>query len=96
MSNSDENTDYETKAIHAGQEYEQWSNQEIIPPIVTTLTFYQDDPTNMQVYFQMHTILHRKRYIGHLLRSTFFHFRAITMDVSAIQHVIRLNVVWLH
>lgn len=40
---------FETKAIHAGQEYDRWSNGEIVPPIVTTSTFFQNDPTNMQV-----------------------------------------------
>lgn len=49
MSEANENVGFETKAIHAGQEYEQWSNKEIITPIVTSMTFFQDDPTNMQV-----------------------------------------------
>lgn len=49
MSETNENIGYETKAIHAGQEYDQWSNKEIVPPIVTTMTFFQQDPTNMQV-----------------------------------------------
>lgn len=72
MSNSDENRGFETKAIHAGQEYDQWSNREIIPPIVTTLTFFQDDPTNMQVSVGMHARLHRKRFICYLIGFTFF------------------------
>lgn len=49
MCEANENMGFETKAIHAGQEYDQWSNKEIVPPIVTTLTFFQHDPTNMQV-----------------------------------------------
>lgn len=49
MSDASNNLSYETKAIHAGQEYDQWSNKEIIPPIVTSSTFFQNDPTNLQV-----------------------------------------------
>ncbi|XP_055298497.1 putative cystathionine gamma-lyase 2 [Sitodiplosis mosellana] len=51
MSDAGEYTGYETKAIHAGQEYDQWSNREIVPPIVTSMTFFQDDPTNMQGHY---------------------------------------------
>lgn len=36
---------FATKAIHAGQDHKQWSNSEIVPPIVTTTTYYQEDPT---------------------------------------------------
>lgn len=40
---------FETKAIHAGQEYDRWSNLEIVPPIVTSMTFFQHNPTDMKV-----------------------------------------------
>lgn len=43
------NEGFETKAIHSGQEYDQWSNLETVPPIVTSMTFHQHDPTNMKV-----------------------------------------------
>lgn len=51
MSKSTEsvNTGFGTKAIRAGQEYEQWSNLEIVLPIVTSMTYYQNDPTHMKV-----------------------------------------------
>lgn len=40
---------FETKAIHASQSYEQCSNNELVPPIVTSNSFYQEDPTQMTV-----------------------------------------------
>lgn len=67
---------FETKAIHAGQEYDQWSNKEIIPPIVTTLTFFQDDPTNMQVLV-LHCIVKYLLFLFiqfYTLCLNFFHF----------------------
>lgn len=45
--NETKNLSFNTKAIHAGQEYNQWSNSEIVPPIVTSVTYYQKDPTNI-------------------------------------------------
>lgn len=48
MSNPVVNVDgFGTKAIHAGQQCDQWSNLETVPPIVTSVTFYQKDPTNI-------------------------------------------------
>lgn len=38
---------FETKAIHAGQEFDQWSHSELVPPIVTSITYYQKNPTNI-------------------------------------------------
>lgn len=38
---------FDTNAIHAGQEYLQWSNLEMVPPIVPSVTYYQKDPTNI-------------------------------------------------
>lgn len=53
MSDSDQkesaNWSFETKAIHAGQEHTQWSNNEMVPPIVTAATFVKADPTKMKV-----------------------------------------------
>lgn len=46
MSDASENLNFETKVIHAGQKYDQWSTLELIPPIVTSNTFYQQDPTD--------------------------------------------------
>lgn len=40
---------FETRAIHASQSYEQCSNKELVPPIVTSNTFYQEDPTDPTV-----------------------------------------------
>lgn len=50
-SKANPNKDYgfATRAIHAGQEYDQWSNREIVPPIVTSMTYYQNDPAKMEV-----------------------------------------------
>lgn len=46
-SNGIKNVNFDTKAVHAGQEYNNWSNSEIVPPIVTSVTYYQKDPTNI-------------------------------------------------
>lgn len=40
---------FETRAIHFGQEYDQWGHNEIVPPIVTSVNYYQYDPTNSSV-----------------------------------------------
>lgn len=40
---------YDTKAIHAGQEFDHWGHLEIVPPIVTSVNFYQMEPTNSTV-----------------------------------------------
>lgn len=47
--NDSKNWSFETKAIHAGQEHTQWKNNEMVPPIVTSMTFYLNDPTKMTV-----------------------------------------------
>lgn len=52
-SNKSKNWSFETKAVHAGQEYTQWKNNEIVPPIVTSMTFFQNDPTQMKVRLNM-------------------------------------------
>lgn len=35
---------YATKAIHVGQDPEQWNSMAVIPPIITSATFKQDGP----------------------------------------------------
>lgn len=40
---------FATKAIHSGQDYKQWTNLEIVPPIVTSTTFYEADPLQRTV-----------------------------------------------
>lgn len=42
---------YDTKAIHGGHEFDPNSSMhsEIVPSIVTSMTFYQPDPTNITV-----------------------------------------------
>ena len=35
---------FATKAIHVGQDPEQWSHQSVIPPLVTSTTFKQPAP----------------------------------------------------
>lgn len=36
---------FATKAIHVGQEPEQWSHQSVIPPLVMSTTFKQPAPS---------------------------------------------------
>lgn len=48
MSDEHESEDwsFETKAVHAGHEYSHWKNNEMVPPIVTSMTLdfhYQND-----------------------------------------------------
>lgn len=43
---------FETRVIADGQEYSQWTNCEVIPPIVTTMTYFQEDPTDIKVNFK--------------------------------------------
>lgn len=47
--NNSKNWSFETKAVHVGQEYTQWSNNEMVPPIVTSATYHLDDPTKITV-----------------------------------------------
>lgn len=47
--NESKDWSFETKAIHAGQDHTQWKNNEMVPPIVTSMTFYMNDPTKMTV-----------------------------------------------
>lgn len=42
-------TGFETRSIMEGQDYRNWSNFEIVPPIVCSTTFYQRDPVNIDV-----------------------------------------------
>lgn len=40
---------FATKAIHAGQDPENWNSFAVIPPIVTSTTFKQDAPGQHKV-----------------------------------------------
>lgn len=43
MSNNWSN--FTTSAIHAGQDFNQWQNKDIVPPITLSATYYKEDPT---------------------------------------------------
>lgn len=59
MSASEQNSErsFETKAIYTSQICGEWGHNEIVPPIVTSATFYLEDPTDANVwkleFFQM-------------------------------------------
>lgn len=40
---------FATKAIHVGQDPEQWNSMAVIPPITTSTTFKQDGPGEHRV-----------------------------------------------
>lgn len=40
---------FATKAIHAGQDPEQWSSLAVVPPIVLATTYKQDGPAEHRV-----------------------------------------------
>lgn len=40
---------FATKAIHSGQEADQWSHLAVVPPIVTSTTFKQFGPADFKV-----------------------------------------------
>lgn len=40
---------FATKAIHSGQEPEQWSHMSVVPPIVNSTTFKQFGPAEFRV-----------------------------------------------
>lgn len=40
---------FSTKAIHAGQDPEQWSHCAVVPPLVMSTTFKQDAPAEHRV-----------------------------------------------
>lgn len=46
---ADNKVKLETQAVHSGQDYKQWRNKEITPPIVTSVTYHQDDPSHASV-----------------------------------------------
>lgn len=43
---------FATKAIHSGQEADQWSHMAVVPPIVTSTTFKQFGPADFKVSTQ--------------------------------------------
>lgn len=67
---------YETKAIHSGQEFDQWGNLELVTPIVTSMTFYQNDPTNITVSSSKLIFSPRKR-----ITICFLHFDFIGIGI---------------
>lgn len=42
---------FATKAIHAGQDPEQWEHLAVVPPICTSTTFKQHSPAEPKVYY---------------------------------------------
>ena len=44
---------FATKALHAGQEPEQWNSQAVIPPISLSTTFKQQGPADFAKAFKM-------------------------------------------
>lgn len=40
---------FATRAIHVGQDPEQWSHRSVIPPLVMSSTFRQDGPAQHRV-----------------------------------------------
>lgn len=42
---------FATKAIHAGQDAEKWSDMAVVPPIVTSTTYKQFGPGQFKVIF---------------------------------------------
>lgn len=54
MAEPNEGRRFETRAILDGQESSQWKNSEVIPPIVTTMTYFQEDPTDIKVNVQFY------------------------------------------
>lgn len=44
---------FATKAIHAGQDPEQWSHLAVVPPLVTSTTFKQPSPAEPVVSTQL-------------------------------------------
>ena len=41
---------FATKALHAGQEPEQWNSMAVVPPIFMSTTFKQDAPADFRKY----------------------------------------------
>ncbi|XP_031635423.1 putative cystathionine gamma-lyase 2 [Contarinia nasturtii] len=42
--------DFDTKVIHAGQQFDQWKHREVVPSIVPSVTFFRIDPTTIDGY----------------------------------------------
>lgn len=73
MNASNRKRRFETRAILDGQNSGQWSNSEVIPPIVTTMTYFQPDPTDIKVLedaeFSLPYRIYQVLELGILLRS---------------------------
>lgn len=46
---------FATKAIHSGQEPEQWTHRAVVPPLVMSTTFRQDAPTQHRVRIDIYS-----------------------------------------
>lgn len=44
---------FATKAIHVGQDPDQWNSRAVIPPIVTSTTFKQEAPAKHSVIYSV-------------------------------------------
>lgn len=51
MAFKDQPKGFATKAIHAGQDPEQWESMAVVCPLVTSTTFKQDGPAQFRVIF---------------------------------------------
>lgn len=81
QSTKDIEMDYATKAIHAGQDHNQWSNLEIIPPVVTSITYYEPNATKPKVPNRKKKLSKTRIHIIYCI------FRALIMVVMEIQRV---------
>merc|ERR1711953_1047395 len=50
MAYRDNDKHFATKALHAGQEPEQWNSMAVVPPISLSTTFKQDGPADFKMY----------------------------------------------
>lgn len=50
---------FATKAIHVGQDPEQWSSNAVIPPIVTSTTYKQLGPAEHKVNYKKKLFINR-------------------------------------
>lgn len=96
MSHSIENTtkSFDTKATHAGQEHDNGSHSEIIPPVVTSVTFYQKDPTNIFVVIMGFILFISPTIAAQCDQINIPISRAIVMVETETQHVMHCRVAW--
>lgn len=51
---------FATKAIHAGQDPEQWKHLSLVPPLVTSTTFKLSDPSEPVVSTETNQITNQR------------------------------------